>query len=161
VEVWLPREDWNVDIFWTWGLVALGLGFLFLLGSPRENLVPALTVLLSAVVLFAPLSLLYRRYGGPAAARSVVVVCPGCGAMRIDGSDDDSGVKRYRRGAAVFDSLYHYLLPVFLFFAAVLVGARVTDREFDSVSLALLLVSGFYVVSIRWYRGVFGLRSWW
>jgi len=120
----------------------------------------ALIALAPAAVLL-PFHLVYRKNRGPAAMVRIVVACRSCGYVRADLRDGDLPRWAWHQGQEFFNRTYRMLLPVTAFLLAVLVGASVIDTEAGWATSALFAGAVFFLVSVRWYRGVFGLRSWW
>ena len=53
------------------------------------------------------------------------------------------------------------LKSLFGFFLVVSLGAQFTGTVLPRTTIILVVVSGLLLHSVRWYRGVLGLRSWW
>ncbi|MEN8151320.1 MAG: hypothetical protein ABFS86_16005 [Planctomycetota bacterium] len=158
VTVHVPRDAQNFTPWVIWALLG-GTMFAMAIGGWAKWSTPAWYGVLVLVV--SPWYLLYRRYRGPQLLDSIFVACPGCNLVRIGGRVESTPSKRYWRGAALFDSAYRWTVAVFAFFVVTWLGAQVTGTHFPPATLALLIFSGFTLHSVRWYRGAFGLRSWW
>jgi hypothetical protein len=117
--------------------------------------------IMSPVALVLPLHILYRRYRGAASIRTVVVLCRNCGFVRVGGRTNPDVTGPFRRGARVFDGIYRKVLPVGGFFLVLIVGALVMETPPEVIHLVPFAVAGILLHAVRWYRGVFGLRSWW
>jgi len=158
LDVRLPAAGPIAEVFWLWVLVGVVVGAIAIL--ERASWWVAAGFFLPAAML-SPFSLLFHRYRGPDVLRSIVVTCRGCGHVRIAGQTAGELVGAFRRGGAAFNTIYRRLLPLFAFLVVMVIGARFTETPLDPLTPVLLMASGFFLTSVRWYRGVFGFRSWW
>ena len=158
VIVSLPSMRPSASPFVYWLILGITLGPMAALTG---GLWEAAVIALAPAAGLLPLHLMYRKYGGPAAVWHIVVACRSCRFVRAGRLGGDQPRWDWRRGQAFFDGLYRKLLPVAAFFLAITIWASVTDTTTDWMTTAIVVVSTFLLFSVRWYRGAFGLRSWW
>ena len=105
---------------------------------------------LKVVATLTDLGWIAERVGGEDA--EVVVLCPGCNLIRIDGRDDDATVSRFQRGRAALDRLYWGYAAILGFSAVVWIGGAVLGETTQPAVVVTTAVAVIGWVAARNYR---------